>query len=76
MQGMLSNLKETAKSILVSQTIGKVINGDEADITKLRGTSHSTTAQNIRNFLCALIGVFLIDLCIGFQRINRVLVLL
>jgi hypothetical protein len=42
MQGMLSNLKETAKSILVSQTIGKVINGDEADITKLRGTSHST----------------------------------
>jgi hypothetical protein len=26
----------------VSQTIGKVINGDEADITKLRGTSHST----------------------------------
>jgi hypothetical protein len=28
--------------ILVSQTIGKVINGDEADITKLRGTSHST----------------------------------
>jgi hypothetical protein len=76
---------------LVSQTIGKVINGDEADITKLRGTSHSTPkkpedyTKNVdtvnkevdrRNFLCALIGVFLIDLCIGFQRINRVLVLL
>jgi hypothetical protein len=45
MQGMLSNLKETAKSILVSQTIGIVVNGDEADATKLRGTSHSTPKE-------------------------------
>ncbi|SSC09376.1 hypothetical protein, partial [thiotrophic endosymbiont of Bathymodiolus puteoserpentis (Logatchev)] len=45
MQGMLSNLKETAKSILVSQTIGIVVNGDEADTTKLRGTSHSTPKE-------------------------------
>jgi hypothetical protein len=48
-------LKETAKSILVSQTIGKVINGDEADITKLRGTSHSTPKKPedyTKNALC------------------------
>jgi hypothetical protein len=39
---------------------------------------HNSYTQfgSINNFLCALIGVFLIDLCIGFQRINRVLVLL
>jgi hypothetical protein len=29
----------------VSQTIGIVVNGDEADTTKLRGTSHSTPKE-------------------------------
>jgi hypothetical protein len=46
MRGMLSNLKETAKSVLVSQTIGLIINGNDANTTKFRGTSHSTPKKD------------------------------